>query len=162
MCLLIKRPNPYNKSGYRYKILEVTWDGNIRSIYMYSRWKHAQLITPDHLDPLTSAGSKAFHGIHVFNKLKDAIHCWDCGNHNDTILYGKDKHHYLLVKVQVKGFLGAGVHDNYADYGDGLTGEIWKAASICQVIRNSKSKSDANFGLKAIDVAHIRIHNKTP
>ena len=140
MCLMVTRPDRYNHSGIGYKLLEriklVPYGGpqNLKgfsSMYQHAKWnngeRHAKFGREKERRKADHEQYKLlYYGIHVFPYLKDALHCLE--------FVARD-YPTAIVRVKVRGFLGAGVHWHYSPYGNGLAGECWKHAKIDKIIK---------------------------
>ena len=143
MCLLITRTTSYNKSKFRYKILELQRDGKYFSFYRGDEWEQNKLIADSFDFKYTTKSDlniAVFHGIHVFITKQDALKVYN------TDFYYRGA--ACVVKVKVNCFLGAGKHINFLGAGkhidssenaDEKRGEIWKNAEIVELIRTPKN-----------------------
>lgn len=146
MCLLITQTKPYNKTGYRYKILELDEkSGEFYSVYYSHKWISKKM-NAGYASQYKVCGMEAHRGIHVFNKLKDALIA-----HAKTYSYGS--RNVVLVKVKVSGFLGAGKHIRYAAFANRKTGEVWKEAKIVKILK----KRFAYFKRPLVERAEIQV-----
>lgn len=125
MCLLITQTKPYNNKKIRYKILERN-ERSFRSPYRYIYWKNkSHCANSSYRYPIEA---QAYKGIHVFDSFKDALFAFkksDPDYDSETI----------LVSLEVDGFLGAGKHIHFSEWGNGMKGEVWNKAKIKKVLR---------------------------
>lgn len=137
MCLLVTHKQPYNDSKIRYKILKKRPNENYYSPFQETYWENNELTA---VNPNPSAfyayikdSTLSQRGIHVFVKATDAQKCNEIDmDAMKTLDAGKAE--YVVVSVEVSGFLDAGENHNVGEYANGKQAETWVHAKIIQEV----------------------------